>query len=90
MGYPMAVNLRTKIDPSYKILICDISKDVISRYEEECKGKGSLAVVQNGYEAVQAAVCNITMNDSRAPLTPTTGCGYYNASGELSSQGSLS
>lgn len=56
MGYPMAVNLRSKIGPSYKILICDISKDAISKYQTQVKGKGAIDVVPNGFEATQAAV----------------------------------
>jgi 3-hydroxyisobutyrate dehydrogenase len=56
MGYPMAVNLRSKIDPSYKILICDISKDAISKYQTQVKGKGAIDVVRNGFETAQAAV----------------------------------
>lgn len=56
MGYPMAVNLRTRIDPSYKILICDISKDAISKYQAQVQGKGAIDVVENGFEAVRVAV----------------------------------
>jgi 3-hydroxyisobutyrate/3-hydroxypropionate dehydrogenase len=56
MGYPMAVNLRSRIESDYKILICDISKDAISKYQSQLQGKGSIAVVSNGFEAAQAAV----------------------------------
>lgn len=59
MGYPMAVNLRSKIDPSYKILICDISKDAISKYQAQVKGKGTVDVIPNGFEAAQAAVSSV-------------------------------
>ncbi|KAF2104233.1 3-hydroxyisobutyrate dehydrogenase [Rhizodiscina lignyota] len=78
MGYRMAVNLRSKIDSSYKIVICDISKDAISKYQSQMKGKGEIDVVENGFEAAQAADMVITMlPDSPAVkavyLDPKTG-----------------
>lgn len=52
----MAVNLRNKIDPSYKILICDVAPDAISKYQVETQGKGTVEVISNGFEAAKAAV----------------------------------
>lgn len=56
MGYPMAVNLRSKMDPAHTLLICDVSEDVLSRYQTQMRENGPMEVVSNGYEAVQAAV----------------------------------
>lgn len=56
MGYPMALNLRNNIGPSYKILICDVAANAISKYQSETHGKGDVDVVSSGYEAAKAAV----------------------------------
>jgi 3-hydroxyisobutyrate/3-hydroxypropionate dehydrogenase len=56
MGYPMAVNLRSKLDPSYEMLICDISNEALSKFQSQLKGKGPIAVVENGFEAAKVAV----------------------------------
>jgi 3-hydroxyisobutyrate dehydrogenase len=58
MGYPMALNLRKGLDPSYTLLICDVVQDAISRFQKEAEGKGPIEVIKNGYEAVQKAVRN--------------------------------
>ena len=57
MGYPMAVNLRTKMEPGETLLICDVSEDAIKRFQAQTEGKGTVGVVKNGFDAVQAAVC---------------------------------
>ena len=56
MGYPMAKNLRTKMDPKDTLLICDISVETTSRFQEEMEGKGPIGVVYNGAEAAKSAV----------------------------------
>lgn len=57
MGYPMAVNLRSKIDSSKTLLICDVSEEALSKFEKQMEGKGPVKRVKNGFEAVQQAVC---------------------------------
>lgn len=52
----MAVNLRSKMDPTSKLLVCDVSKDAVSRFQKEVQGKGSIEVVSTGAEAAKAAV----------------------------------
>lgn len=58
MGYPMAINLRTKLGPEYKLLICDVSSDALHKFQDEMQEKktGPVEVVANGFEAVKAAV----------------------------------
>lgn len=56
MGYPMAINLRKKMDPSHKLLICDVSKDALTKFQSEMSGSGPIEVVANGAEAVAQAV----------------------------------
>ncbi|OCL05536.1 3-hydroxyisobutyrate dehydrogenase [Glonium stellatum] len=78
MGYPMAVNLHAGLGPDQKLLICDVNSDAISRFKKETEGKGSVEVVNNGFEAVRAANTVITMlPDSPAVkavyLDPQTG-----------------
>ena len=57
MGYPMAVNLRTKMEPDKTLQVCDVSEDAIKRFQSQLEGKGRIDVVKNGFDAVQAAVC---------------------------------
>lgn len=57
MGYGMAVNLRSKLDNSQTMYICDISNDAINRFRTELEGQGPIEVVENGAEAVKSAVC---------------------------------
>jgi hypothetical protein len=58
MGYPMAVNLRTKIGPEYTVLICDVSQEALVKFQDEMKAKntGPVQVIKTAFEAVQAAV----------------------------------
>lgn len=56
MGYPMAVNLRNGLSPEYKLLICDVNKEAISKFQKQVEGKGPVEVISNGLEAAQAAV----------------------------------
>lgn len=59
MGYPMAVNLRSRMDPHRTLLICDVSKDAIARFQAQMKGEGPVGVIKNGYEAAIKAVSRI-------------------------------
>ncbi|PNS20506.1 hypothetical protein CAC42_5956 [Sphaceloma murrayae] len=61
MGYPMAINLRKKMDPSHKLLICDVSKEALSKFQSEMSGSGPIEVVANGAEAVARADMVLTM-----------------------------
>jgi 3-hydroxyisobutyrate dehydrogenase len=56
MGYPMAVNLRNGLSPEYTLLICDVNKDPISKFQKQLAGKGPVEVISNGFEAANAAV----------------------------------
>jgi 3-hydroxyisobutyrate/3-hydroxypropionate dehydrogenase len=56
MGYGMAVNLRTKMDPEMTLLICDVNTAALDKFQKQMEGKGPIAVVQNGAEAARKAV----------------------------------
>lgn len=56
MGFPMAVNLRTKMDKNTKLLVCDVSEEQIGKYRTKVQGKGEVEVVSNGAEAARLAV----------------------------------
>lgn len=68
MGYPMAVNLRTKLDDSHTLLICDVSTDALSKFQSEVSGKGPVEVVSNGQEAIRRANTVITMLPTAAAV----------------------
>jgi 3-hydroxyisobutyrate dehydrogenase len=61
MGYPMAVNLRSKLPATSTVLVCDVSEAAIAKFREQMAGKGPVEVVKSGYEAVQRADTVITM-----------------------------
>lgn len=56
MGYPMAKNLRKGLDATKTLLICDVSKEALDRFQTETAGKGPVEIVKNGFEAAKAAV----------------------------------
>lgn len=56
MGYGMAVNLRSKLDDTWTMYICDVNSQALERFREETQGYGLVEVVQNGFEAIKAAV----------------------------------
>lgn len=61
MGWPMAMNLRSKVDTAITVYICDVNAAAIDRFKAELGGKGPIEVVQNAFEAVKSAVgCNCT------------------------------
>lgn len=62
MGYPMAVNLRTKMEKSQVLLISDISKSALQRFQEQMKDQGMVAIVDTGFDAVQKAVRTYSRN----------------------------
>lgn len=57
MGYPMARNLRKGLSSDHTLLICDVNKDAIARFQEETADHGPVRVVASGFDAVQDAVC---------------------------------
>jgi 3-hydroxyisobutyrate/3-hydroxypropionate dehydrogenase len=59
MGYPMAVNLRSKMGNEKTLLICDVSEEAISKFQKETEGKGPVKVVKNGLEAALQAVSEV-------------------------------
>jgi len=61
MGYPMAVNLRKGLSEDHTLLICDVNKEALSKFQKEMEGKGPVEVVENGLEAVKKANMVITM-----------------------------
>lgn len=69
MGYPMAINLRRKLDPNVTLLISDISPAAVTRFQDEASEYGPVEVVQNGFEAAQDAVSlPCTFLEPRNPL----------------------
>jgi 3-hydroxyisobutyrate/3-hydroxypropionate dehydrogenase len=56
MGYPMAKNLREGLSSDKTLLICDVNKDALERFQNEAGGKGPVTIVKNGFEAAKAAV----------------------------------
>ena len=52
----MAVNLRNGLSPEYTLLICDVNKEAISKFQKQVAGKGPVKVINNGFEAANAAV----------------------------------
>lgn len=78
MGYPMALNLRKGLDDSHTLLICDVSRDALDRFQRDAEGHGAVSIVNGGFDAVQQADTVITMlPDSNAVkkvyLDPSTG-----------------
>jgi len=61
MGYGMAVNLRSKMDPSATLLICDVNKSALEKFQTQMEEKGEIKVVENAFEAAKAADIVITM-----------------------------
>jgi 3-hydroxyisobutyrate/3-hydroxypropionate dehydrogenase len=61
MGYPMALNLRSKMPPTSTLLIADVSAPALSSFQAQMSGKGPIKEVSNGFEAVQAADVVVTM-----------------------------
>lgn len=56
MGYPMAMNLVKGLGPKKSFLICDVNEDSLERFQTESKGRASVTIVANGFEAARAAV----------------------------------
>jgi hypothetical protein len=56
MGYPMAVNLRNGLSSEYTLLVCDVNKEAISKFQKQVAGKGPVEIISNGFEAAKAAV----------------------------------
>lgn len=56
MGYPMAVNLRNGLSPEYTLLVCDVNKDALARFQKQTEGKGPVKVIETGLEAIAQSV----------------------------------
>ena len=61
MGYPMAVNLRNGLSLDYILLICDVNREAISKFQKQVEEKGPVKVITNGFEAANAAVISQTL-----------------------------
>ncbi|EME84955.1 uncharacterized protein MYCFIDRAFT_83007 [Pseudocercospora fijiensis CIRAD86] len=68
MGYPMAMNLRKKIDADRTLIVCDVNQDAVKRFQEQTKGLGPVKVVGTAYEALQEAHLVLTMLPSDAAV----------------------
>ncbi|KAF7188971.1 putative 3-hydroxyisobutyrate dehydrogenase, mitochondrial [Pseudocercospora fuligena] len=78
MGYPMALNLRRKIDSDRELIVCDINQDVINRFQKQTEDDGPVKVVNTAYEALQEAVSSFAISKQNAAvkavyLDPETG-----------------
>ena len=61
MGYPMALNLRSKMPRTSTLLIADVSTPVLSSFQTQMSSKGPIKEASNGFEAIQAADIVVTM-----------------------------
>lgn len=56
MGYPMAINLRKRMEKDKTLFVCDVSEDAVARFRQEMEGQGPIEVVNTGCDAAKAAV----------------------------------
>lgn len=61
MGSPMAVNLRNGLSPDYTLLICDVNREAISKFQKQVEGKGPVKAITNGFGGANAAVISQTL-----------------------------
>lgn len=64
MGYGMAVNLRTKMDPTMNMVICDVNQAAVEKFQQQMQGKGNISVVGSGAEASGKAVSQMDTSQS--------------------------
>ncbi|KAJ9638683.1 uncharacterized protein PV06_09809 [Exophiala oligosperma] len=66
MGYNMAVNLRTKMPKEKTLVICDVSEEALSKFQEQTGKFGPVVVAKNGAEAIQKAdtILTVLPNDA--------------------------
>lgn len=57
MGYPMAVNLRSKIGKEKTMVVCDVNAEACEKFKAEESKHGPIEIIGNAYEAMQIAVC---------------------------------
>lgn len=62
MGFGMAVNLRSKLDKSTTMFVCDTDSTAIEKFKSEVGHHGPIEVVPNGFEAVKRAVGRSSMH----------------------------
>lgn len=65
MGYPMAVNLRAKIDPKDHIVVHDVNSQSAEKFKSE--NSAGVSVAQSALEAAKDAVSA----DYYPPIVPT-------------------
>lgn len=65
MGYPMAVNLRSKIGKDKTIVVCDVSAKACDKFKAEESVHGPIEIVKNGFEAIERAVSEDGSRTSR-------------------------
>jgi 3-hydroxyisobutyrate/3-hydroxypropionate dehydrogenase len=56
MGWPMALNLRSKLGADTTMLICDVSEDALARFENKTQSLGPVRRVESGFQAAVEAV----------------------------------
>jgi hypothetical protein len=56
MGFPMARNLRAKIPPSSRLVICEVVESQIKKFIIETKGTGEIQVARTPREVAEQAV----------------------------------
>jgi hypothetical protein len=56
MGFPMARNLRAKIPPSSRLIICEVVEAQVRKFLIETKGAGEIQVARTPREVAEQAV----------------------------------
>lgn len=57
MGYPMAVNLCSKLDKDKVMVICDVDKGALQKFEAEASaGQRRVIIAKSAAEAIGMAV----------------------------------
>ena len=69
MGYPMAVNLRKGLGKDKAFIVCDVNIDACKQFKEEASQYGNVEIVDNGYQAAQAAVSHLILNATEANIS---------------------
>lgn len=68
MGYPMAVNLRSKIGKEKTIVVSDVDMSVCERFKSDMSEHGPVSIVKNAYEAVRVAVRPFSLQNRGTPF----------------------
>ena len=62
MGFPMCLNLRKSLDKDQELVICDTNHEALERFQQQTRDEGPVRVVENGRQAVQAAVSHLNLD----------------------------